>query len=102
MEMAAEGTELDFIRAGKLKTPSQIAADTAAEKEQRRRDRAAAGGGDRGGRASAPAGDDQQSDELDQDQINIAIKMLAVDGVTREQAIEMYKKRAKAGVAVRR
>lgn len=98
MEMAAERTELAFLRGGKLKLPAQKAADDAERKAQERRDRAAAGAGDRGSR---PAATDETDTELTPEQKQIAHRLLMDDDTTAEQAEEKYKKRAEKGVAMK-
>jgi hypothetical protein len=98
MEMAAERTELSFLREGKMKTPAQQRADAEADKAQARRDRAAAGAGDRGSRRPAET---EEDGELDDEQKQIAIRMLVDDNTTPEQAVEKYKARAKQGVKMR-
>jgi len=97
MRLAAEGAELEMIRAGKMQTPAEKAAATKAQRETERLAHVAAQGGDRGGRTT----DQEESDELTAEQRAVAIRMLAVDGVTEEQAIERYKARAKKGVAMK-
>lgn len=104
MEMAAERTELSFLREGKLKTPAQLKDEEKVRKEQERRDRAAAGAGDHGSRRSESAEEDT---ELTPEQERIAVSMLAgepgPDGkpMTPEQAKDAYKARAKKGVSMR-
>jgi hypothetical protein len=89
MELAAEKAELDFMRTGKLRPAGEQSKE---EKEAARlaRIRAQSGGG--GGRQPAP--DAEEDDELTPEQKRICDQM----GVT----YEAYKKRAKAGVAMRR
>ena len=105
MGLAAKQAELQFIRDGKIKLPGQAPALTREEKETARLARVAAQGGDTGRRSSAPAEDDDG--ELDANQLNLVRKMLVgtpgADGkpMTEAQAIERYKVRAKAGVAMR-
>jgi hypothetical protein len=98
MEMAAERTELTFLREGKLKTPAQLKTDAEAAKAQTRRDRAAAQSGDHGSRRPEAS---EEDGELDDEQKQIAIRMLVDADTTPEQAIEKYKKRAKEGVKMR-
>lgn len=95
MEVAAERAELEGIRSGKVKTPAQRTDEEKAERERARLDRIKAQAGDRGGRQPDNSDDDE---DLTPEQKRIAIKMLAGDGVTEEQAIEKYKARAKKGV----
>ncbi len=91
MEMAAERTELKFMREGKIKTPSQQAEDAKAQREKDRRARIAAQSGESGGRTSAAA--DEEDDELTDVQKNIARSM----GISEDA----YKARAKKGVAMK-
>jgi hypothetical protein len=98
MEMAAERTELSFLREGKLKTPAQQKTEADELKAQQRRDRAAAQAGDHGSRRPENSEDDT---ELDDDQKQIAVRMLVDENTTPEQALEKYKARAKAGVKIR-
>jgi hypothetical protein len=86
MELAAEKTELEFMRSGKLKPAG--AEPTKAEKEATRLARVAAQSGEGGGRRSAAA--EADDDELSPEQKRIADAM----GVSHEA----YLKRAKAGV----
>jgi hypothetical protein len=86
METAAEKTELDFMRAGKIKVPG--AEPTKEEKETARLARVAAQSGEPGGRRAAAA--EPEDDELSPEQKRIADAM----GVSHEA----YLKRAKAGV----
>lgn len=90
MEMAAEKTELEFIRSGKRKTPAQQSDDDKAAREQARLDRISAQAGDRDNRGAADAGDD---DKLTDEQKRICKAM----GITEEAFIA----RAKKGVAVK-
>lgn len=99
MELGAERAELELIRAGKRKTPTQQAEDDKATLAAERRARALAGAGDSGNRTAQGADDD---DELTPEQRRTAIAMLSGDGVTEEQAVEKYKARAKKGVTVSR
>lgn len=99
MQMAAERTDLRFLREGKTKTPQQEETEKKAAKEQARLERIKAQSGTRGGQ---PTADDEADDELTPEQKRTAIAMLAGDGVTDEQAIEKYKARAKRGVTVMR
>jgi len=86
MELAAEKTELDFMRAGKLKPAG--AEPTKEEKETARLARVAAQAGESGGRRAAAA-------EPDDDELTPGQKhMIASMGITEEA----YIKRAKAGV----
>lgn len=88
MELAAEQSELAFIRDGKIKLPG--AEPTKAEKEASRLARIAAqGGGERRG----PAAAEEDDGELDANQKRIASAM----GITEDA----YKKRASTGVAMR-
>lgn len=86
MELAAERTELELMRAGKIKAPG--AEPTKEEKETARLARVAAQAGESGGRRAAAA--DEGDDELSPEQKRIADAM----GVSHEA----YLKRAKAGV----
>ncbi len=95
MELAADRAELEGIRTGKVKTPAQKAEEDKQARERERRERIQAQAGDRSGRGAMV---NEEDDELSPEQEAIAVKMLAGDGVSREQAIEAYKKRAKAGV----
>jgi hypothetical protein len=98
MEMAAQSTELAFLRAGKTKTPAQLKAEGVSAREQERRDRAAAGGGDTGHRRQEAS---EESEELTPEQRQIAVALLVDGDTTEEQAIEKYKARAKKGVSMR-
>jgi hypothetical protein len=89
MEIAAEKAELDFMRSGKLKPAGS--GQSAEEKEAARLARIRAQSGDGSGRRPAP--DAEEDDELTPEQKRIADAM----GVSHEA----YKKRAKAGVAMR-
>jgi hypothetical protein len=89
MELAAEKAELDFMRTGKLKPAGSEA--TKEEKEAARLARIKAQSAGGGGRQPAP--DPEEDDELTPEQKRIADAM----GVSHEA----YKKRAKAGVAMR-
>ena len=95
MEVAAEKAELEGIRTGKVKTPAQKTDEEKAEKERVRLERIKAQAGDKPGRQPEAADDDE---DLTPEQKRIAIKMLAGEGVTDEQAIEKYRVRAKKGV----
>lgn len=86
MELAAEKTELEFMRAGKIKAAG--AEPTKEEKETARLARVAAQAGESGGRRGAAA--EPEDDELSPEQKRIADAM----GVSHEA----YLKRAKAGV----
>lgn len=103
METAARETELGFIRSGKIKLPG--AEPTKAEKEAERLQRIAAQGGEGGGRR--PSAATEEDTELDAQQLHIVRSMLVgqpgPDGkpMTEEQAIDKYKTRAKAGVAIK-
>jgi len=99
MEMAANQVELAWYREGKRETVKERKAREDADKESQRQERIRAQAGDRGRRPAAEPEDGD--DELTAEQKQIAVRMLAGDGVTPEQAIEAYKKRAKSGVAVR-
>jgi hypothetical protein len=90
MSLAVERADLQLLRAGKRKTPQQVADDRKAEREQDRLARIAAQGGDRGGRVPA---DTEEDEELTTHQKHIVQQM----GITEEA----YKKRAKEGVKVR-
>jgi hypothetical protein len=90
MEMAAERTELNFLREGKMKTPQQKQDEDKAEREKERRARAGAQAGDRGVRTPAASEEDE---ELTAEQKHIARSM----GITEEA----YKERAKKGVSMR-
>jgi hypothetical protein len=87
MEQAARTTELEFLRAGKMKLPN--AEPTADEKEARRLRRIAAQSGPTGSTRPAAA-DDEDDNELTPQQKHICDLM----GVS----YEAYAKRAKAGV----
>lgn len=89
MEIAAQKTELQFIREGKMKIPGS--ASTKEEKEAERLARIAAQSGDRGGRANG--GGDPEDDELTPEQKHIARSM----GISEEA----YAARAKKGVSVK-
>jgi hypothetical protein len=97
MKLAAQQAELAGIRTGKIKTAAQKTEDEKATRAADRAARAAAGAGDHGGRTAA----EESDDELTPEQRGIAIKMLAGDGVTEDQAIEKYKARAKTGVRMK-
>ncbi|HWE51392.1 MAG TPA: hypothetical protein VG273_16490 [Bryobacteraceae bacterium] len=86
MEVAAERTELQLMRDGKIKPPTQQQEDREAE----RRRRAAAQAGDTGNRGQ---GGDEEDEELTSDQKQIVRAM----GITEES----YKERAKKGVAMK-
>ena len=90
MEMAAERTELKFLREGKLKTKAQATEEDKQRREEERQARIRAQSGDRGGRPSEASEDDE---ELTAEQKHIAAQM----GITEES----YKARAKKGVAIR-
>lgn len=92
MVMAADKTELEFMRAGKIKTPAAQAAQTAEEKEAARVRRVAAQAGEGGDRRPA-AGTGEDDGELTPEQKHIARAM----GITEEA----YAKRAKAGVSIK-
>lgn len=85
MAIAARETELLHIKEGKIKTPAQQAEDRKAEM----RARAAAQDGPHGHRATA----ETENDELNSDQMRIALSM----GITPEA----YMARAKSGVQIR-
>lgn len=85
-QLAAEKTELQFIREGKMKTPSQ----QVEEEREARRARAMASGADYG---RTPIGDQDEDAPLTAEQKHIAQRM----GVSEED----YIKFAKAGVQVR-
>jgi hypothetical protein len=91
MGQAARATELEFLKAGKLKLPAAIAADTAAEKEEKRLARIAAQTGDKGRRGAAA--EEDVDEELSPQQKH----MCAAMGISEEA----YKKRAQAGVAMK-
>lgn len=103
MKLAAEKAELDLIRSGKIETPVQTTERKKKEAEETRQARIKAQAGPSGSRASEA----EDSDELTPEQEQVAVRMLAgmtgLDGkpLTREQAIESYKARAKKGVAVK-
>jgi hypothetical protein len=97
MQLGAQLAELGGIRAGTIKTAAQKTEDAKATREEERRARAAAGAGDRGSRASAEEADE----DLTPAQRNIAIRMLGGDGVSDDQAVELYKKRAAGGVRMK-
>lgn len=96
MEMAAERAELQLIRAGKVKTPAEKAADV----ERDRLARIAAQAGDRGQRGLG----DETDTELTPEQKHIALGIMrgATDDngkpLTDEQIFEKYKARATKGV----
>lgn len=92
MEQAARATELEFIRTGKIKLPSAVAEETAAKKESDRLARIAAQSGTSGRRSAAPA-EGEDDEELTPEQKHLCAAM----GITEEA----YKKRAKAGVAMK-
>lgn len=96
METAAEKAELQLLREGKLKTAPQRAEE--ATREADRLARISAQGGERNGRGGDPGEGD---DELTPEQRTAAIRLLAGNGVTEEQAIEKYKARAKKGIVMR-
>lgn len=104
MGTAARTVELELIKAGKIKLPSAVAADTAAEKEATRLRRIAAQSGGSGSRSSAT---EEEDTDLDANQLRVVRQMLVgqpgPDGkpMNEEQAIERYKSRAKSGVAMR-
>jgi hypothetical protein len=98
MSMAADRTALALINAGKMKTPAQRDADDKAAREQDRLARIRAQGGEGGGARPSGGGED---DDLTPEQKAIAVKMLADEDTTAEQAIERYKQRAKKGVAIK-
>jgi hypothetical protein len=89
MGNAARQTELEFIKAGKIKLPA--AAQTKEEKEAARVARIAAQSGDTGARR--PAAADEEDEDLTAEQKHIADAM----GISHEA----YAKRAKNGVAMR-
>lgn len=91
MEMAAERTELKFLREGKMKTPTQQADEAKAEKDRLKRDRIAAQAGE-GVRGRAPV-EEEDDAELTPEQKHIADQM----GITHEA----YAARAKKGVQMK-
>ncbi len=93
MEQAARTTELEFMRAGKIKTPDQQKEEAKQERERQRRARIDAQGGEGGRAPSNSNGEDEGDDELDAHQKRICEVM----GITEEQ----YKARAKKGVAMK-
>lgn len=98
MELAAEKTELQFMREGKVKTPGQKADEEKAQREADRRARAAAGAGERGNRA--PVGGDEDDDTPTADE-QMAIQRLAEAlEIPLDKAAERYKARAKKGVNI--
>jgi len=105
MGLAARQAKLQFLEEGKIKLPGSGTAQTKEDKEAARLARVAAQGGDTGRRSSAVA--DEDDGELDATQLNVVRKMLVgqpgKDGkpMNEAEAIEKYKERAKAGVAVR-
>jgi hypothetical protein len=105
MVLAAKQTALDFITAGKMKTPGQVAEETKATKEAARLARIAAQAGDRDNRRTA--GEDDEADtELNDAQRRVALSMLVgapgKDGKPMDEAaaIAAYQARAKNGVAM--
>lgn len=103
MELAADKAELDLMRSGKIKPAG--AAPTKEEKETARLARIAAQGENGGRRPAATA--DAEDDELNPEQLKVVRSMLVgqpgLDGkpMTEAQAVERYKARANAGVAIR-
>lgn len=98
MVLAAERTALAHIRAGKMKTPSEITAEAKATRETARLARVAAQASSGGGRG-APT-EEEGDDELTPEQRRIAVQMLGGNGVSDEDAIAKYTARAKKGVAM--
>ncbi len=100
MRMAAESTELAFLREGKLQTP----AEQKAEKDRERKARATAAGGEHTTRTQQG---DPEDDELTPQQMRIVRSMLVgspgKDGKPMDEAaaVEVYKTRAKAGVQMK-
>jgi hypothetical protein len=89
MELAAQKTELEFMRSGKIKLPG--AEPTKEEKEAARLARIAAQSGDGGGRR--PAAASEEDEDLTPEQKHIADAM----GISHEA----YSARAKKGVAIK-
>jgi hypothetical protein len=88
MELAAEKTQLEFLRSGKAKTPAQKAEESKAQREADRLARIAAQAGDRG--APPPSDDGEDDDTLTDYEKHICAQM----GISEEAFI----KRAKSGV----
>lgn len=88
MELAAERTELQWMREGKIKPAAET---TKAEKETARLERVKAQSGEGGRRQAAPV--EEGDDELTEQQKHIADAM----GISHEA----YGKRAKAGVSIK-
>lgn len=102
MSLAAEKAELQFIRGGKIK----LGADgTKEDREVKRLARVDAQSG--AGNNRRPAAADPEDENLDAGQLHVVRSMLVgqpgADGkpMNEAQAIERYKARAKAGVAMR-
>lgn len=88
MELAAEKTQLEFLKTGKAKTPQQQSDEAKAAREAARLARIAAQAGDRG---APPASEDSEDDdELTAQEKHICAQM----GISEEA----YIKRAKSGV----
>lgn len=90
MELAAERTELEFMRSGKIKSAPQKELDSKAEKEANRLARIAAQGGPAGTRQVA---DEEEDGPLNDEQKRIVRAM----GITEEA----YAARAKKGVSMK-
>jgi hypothetical protein len=106
MEIAAERTELSFMRSGKIKTSQQKTEDEKAEREKQRLARIAAQGGDRGGgRTPEPEEGDEEITPAEEKIIRgMLVGQPGKDGkpMNFDQAVEAFKARAKNGVHVSR
>jgi hypothetical protein len=89
MKLAAQQAELQGIRSGKVKTPAQVATETAAEKEAARLARIKAQSGERQARTADGIGE-EGDDELTAAEKHICVAM----GISEDA----YKARAKKGV----
>lgn len=97
MKLAAKSVQADFLMTGKVKTPTQEAADKAAAKEAARLARVAAQAGDRGSRQAVDTEDDDTLTDNDE----AAVRQLAdALEIPLDKARERYIARAKAGVNV--
>jgi hypothetical protein len=96
MELAAERTELQFLKTGKLKTPDQQKSDAKAQKEADRLARITAQGGERGNRVPVDSEEDDD-DTPSADELK-SIKFLADSlEIPMEEAQKRYIARAKGG-----
>jgi hypothetical protein len=90
MKLGAQQAQLEGFKSGRVKTPTQVAADTAATKEAARIARVKAQSGDRTapGRTTEGVGDEGDGDELTPEQKHICAQM----GISEESYIARAKK----------